>query len=113
MKTARALALLGLLSGGGCWPSHPPAPEEVALDRYDESEKMFAAGAYADAAPGYEFAIKARHLWKDPYVKLARCHEALGREDLAVQVLQRLLEVDRTDEEGLRALARLQALRKP
>lgn len=109
MKNARALAILALLSGG-CWPSSGPTPEEEALDVFELAEKEFAAGKYENAAVGYEFVIKARHRWKEPYLKLARCREATGRVDEAVRVLERLLQnVDRGDETGLRELARLKA----
>ena len=111
MKSARALAVLALLSGG-CWPAHPPAPEEEALDVFDAAEQQFAAGEWADAAVGYEFAIKHRNRWKEPHLKLARCYEALGRPDDAIGTLRKLLAFDRDDENGLREIARLEAMRK-
>lgn len=107
MRTARALATLGLLAAGGCWPIMDPAPEEIALDRYESAEKDFAAGRYADAAPGYEFAISARERWRDPYYKLARCREALGREDDAIVTLEKVLRFDRFDPQALAELGRL------
>ena len=117
MTTARALAALSLLWAGGCWPSHPEAPEERALDVFEKAESLFAARRYADAAPEYEFVIGARERWKEPYLKLARCHEAMGHEEEAVKVLQRLLQVDPSDGPGRIELARLQArlesMRKP
>jgi tetratricopeptide (TPR) repeat protein len=91
----------------GCWPASHPAPEEVALDRYEVAEKHFAAGKYAEAAPEYEFVVRHRNRWKDPYLKLSRCHEALGRRDEAIRILERLLAFDRDDEQGLREIARL------
>lgn len=107
MRNARALMVLALVSGG-CWPVSMPTPEEEAIEVFEEAEKQFAAGRYEDAAIGYEFAIKARHRWKEPYLKLARCREATGRVDDAIRILERLLrDVDRTDENGLRELARL------
>lgn len=117
MKLARALWALSLLAAGGCWPSRPEAPEERALDVFEQAEAHFAAKRYADAATEYEFVIEARNRWKEPYLKLARCHEALGREGDAVQVLRKLLRVDRDDETGrvelARLEARLEAMRKP
>ncbi len=109
MKTLRALALLALLPAGGCWPAHPEAPEEAALERYDAAEDLFKAGRYADAAPEYEAVIHARSRWKDAYVKLSRCHEALGNRNEAIVTLQRLLGIDRSDEDALRGIARLEA----
>ena len=61
--------------------------------------------------------IGARERWKEPYLKLARCHEAMGHEEEAVKVLQRLLQVDPSDGPGRIELARLQtrleSMRKP
>jgi hypothetical protein len=105
MKYAPLLLVLA-----GCWPTSEPAPEEVALDRYEVAEKLFADCKYAEATPEYEFVVRHRNRWKDPYVKLARCHEELGRRDAAIGVLERLLAFDRDDEQGRRELARL---RKP
>lgn len=111
MRSARALAVLALISGG-CWPSQPPAPEEEALEVFEEAEQQFAAGRWQDAAVGYEFVIHARNRWKEPHLKLARCYEALGRPDEAIRVLRKLLAFDRDDENGLREVARLEAMRK-
>ena len=111
MRRARFLAILALMSGG-CWPSHGPAPEEEAIGIYESAEKEYGAGRYAEAAPGYEFAIKHRNRWKEPHFKLARCYESLGRPDDAIQALRKLLAFDRDDENGRRELARLEELRK-
>lgn len=107
MKPAPALLLLAL---SACWPANEPAPEEIALVRYEDAEKLFGERRYAEAAPEYEYVVRHRNRWKDPYVKLARCHEELGRRDEAIRVLERLLAFDRDDEQGRRELARL---RKP
>ena len=107
----RAMVILALLSGG-CWPSHGPVPEEEAIDVFEAAEQQFAAGRWEDAAVGYEFAIKHRNRWKEPHLKLARCYEALGRQDDAIQALRKLLAFDRDDENGLREIARLEAMRK-
>jgi len=37
----------------GCWPTHPPAPEEEALDLYEHAEQLYAEKRYAEAAPEY------------------------------------------------------------
>lgn len=117
MKMLHAAAALALLAGTGCWPTHPPAPEEEALDVYEDAEALFKRGRYEDAAPGYAFVIQARDRWRDPYVKLALCHEAAGRDREAVQVLEKLMLIDREDAEGRKLLAkisaRLEASRKP
>lgn len=109
MKFAHGMAILALLSFAGCFPSHPAVPEEEALERYDETEPLFAAGRYAEAAEGYEYVIQRRPRWKDAYLKLARCREATGRPEEAAAVFERLLEGDRFDEDALRALGRLYA----
>ena len=117
MSVARALSALALLAAAGCMPSRPEAPEERALDVFEQAEAHFAAKRYADAAPEYEFVIEARNRWKEPYFKLARCHEAMGREEQAVKVLERLLRVDPGDGPARTELARLQSrlesMRKP
>ena len=111
MRSARALAVLAFFSGG-CWPAHPPAPEEEALEVFETAEQQFAAGRWEDAAVGYEFAIKHRNRWKEPHLKLARCYESLGRPDEAIGAIRKLLAFDRDDENGLREMARLEAMRK-
>jgi Tfp pilus assembly protein PilF len=107
----KSFRLLGLLALAGCWPNPDPAPEETALERYEVAEKHFAEGNYADAGIEYEYAIQHRWRWKAAYVRLASCHEKLGNEDGAVSVYQRLLKVDDTDEDALRALGRIHAKR--
>jgi tetratricopeptide (TPR) repeat protein len=109
MKFARRMAVLALLSSVGCFPSHPAAPEEEALERYGEAEAHFAAGRYLEAAEGYESVVQRRPRWKDAYLKLARCREATGRSEEAANVFERLLAGDRFDEDALRALGRLYA----
>ncbi|HVE42225.1 MAG TPA: tetratricopeptide repeat protein [Planctomycetota bacterium] len=117
MKTATRLATLALLGTAGCWPARPDAPEEEALDVFEKAEAHFAARRYADAVPEYEFVIGARDRWKEPYFKLARCHEAMGKEEQALKVLERLLRVDPSDGPAKTELARLQSridsMRKP
>ena len=108
----RAMALWLLLLPG-CLPSHDPAPEELALELYDHAERLYAEKRYAEAAPEYEEVIRRRNRWKDPHVKLARCYEATGRRALAIRAIEKLLAFDRHDEEGLREMARLQALGNP
>ena len=109
MTCARGLAVLTLLAAAGCLPSHPPAPEEEALERFEEAEAHYAAGRMAEAAEGYEFVISRRPRWKEAYVKLARCREVTGREEDAASVWERLLAGDRFDEDALRSLGRLYA----
>ena len=116
----RTLPVLLLVLGGGstllttgCWPTRDPAPEEEALLLYDHAETLYAEKRYAEAAPEYEVVIYHRNRWKDPHVKLARCYEATGRREEAIRALEKLLAFDRFDEEGLREIARLQALRTP
>jgi tetratricopeptide (TPR) repeat protein len=118
MKAAGAVAALALLGMGGCWPGSPEAaPEERAIAVFEKAESLFAARRYADAVPDYEFVIGARERWKEPYLKLARCHESMGHEDQAAKVLERLLRVDPSDGPAKAELARLQAriesMRKP
>jgi tetratricopeptide (TPR) repeat protein len=113
----RSAAALALLAAAGCHLGGGETPEEQALGIFEKAEAHFAARRYADAVPEYEFVISARDRWKEPYLKLARCHEAMGHEEEAVKILQRLLKVDPTDAQGKAELARLQArvdsMRKP
>ena len=111
MKALRLPVFLVLLSTAGCWPNPVPAPEEIALERYEVAEKFFAEGKYSDAAIEYEYAIQHRCRWKAAYLRLAACHERSGREDGAVSVYERLLKVEASDEDALRALCRIHAKR--
>jgi tetratricopeptide (TPR) repeat protein len=111
MKTARGLALLLLLGTGGCLPDRPPAPEELALEHYADGEEYLAAGRVDEAAVEYEYAVTHRPRWKEAYVKLARCRERQGRDEESISVLERLLRVDASDEDGLRFVATLYARR--
>jgi tetratricopeptide (TPR) repeat protein len=111
MKALRRLSLLALLGTAGCFPDHPPAPEELALERYEDAEAHYAAGRVADAAVDYEFAAANRPRWKEAYLKLGRCRELQHREDDAIVVYERLLIQYRNDEDGLRAVAKLYAQR--
>ena len=108
MKTARCLLLL---CAAGCWPDHPPAPEELALEHYEDAEAHFAAGRVNDAAIEYEFAAVNRPRWKEAYLKLARCRELQHREDDAILAYERLLIQYKNDEDGLRGVAKLYAQR--
>lgn len=104
----RRALLAVLIALGGCMrPDMPPAPEEVALDRFQIGEKLLAAGRPADAAPEFEYALQHRERWKAPYVQLARCHEALGHPDDAIATFEKLLRVDPRDDDALRNLGRL------
>lgn len=94
------------LLAAGC-ASPPPAPDEVALERYAQAESLFDRGRYAEAAVHYEFCVSARDRFKDAYYRLAWCQEATGQEGKAVATLERLLRVDRQDEYALRHLWRL------
>ena len=116
MKAGRALAALALLAGAGCWRT-TEAPEEHALDVFEWAEADFAAQRYESAVTRYEYVILHRNRWKEPYYKLARCHEAMGKEEQGVRVLEQLLQVDPSDAQGKAELGRLQArveaMRKP
>jgi tetratricopeptide (TPR) repeat protein len=116
MTSLRATAALALLLAG-CFPGGAETPEERALEVFEQAEAHFAARKYADAVPEYEFVISARERWKEPYFKLARCHEAMGKEEAALKVLERLLRVDPTDgpakSEQARLQSRLESMRKP
>lgn len=110
MKTARALALGILIAAGGCVPpAVPPAPDEVAMDRFEEGEASLAAGRLEEAASAFEFVLKYRSRWKDAYVQLAHCRELQCRDADALAVLEGLFRVDSYDEAGLRAAAPLYA----
>ena len=111
MKTLWILALPALAAASGCVPDHPPAPEEVAIDRHDMGEKLFAEGHYQEAAVEFEYDVQTRPRWKAPYLQLAACHEKLHHDNDAIAVLERLLRIDSTDDEALKCLGRLYAVR--
>jgi len=111
MKTIRTFTLAALAAAGGCMPDHPPAPEEVALDRHDLGDKLYAEGRYEQAAVEFEYDVQTRPRWKAPYLQLAACHEKLHHEADAIADLERLLRIDSTDEEALKGLGRLYAVR--
>lgn len=112
MRMLRLLVLLGACAGTGCFPPlAPEAPEDTALDRYETAEILYRAECWEDAVPRYEYVIKHRERWKEPYLKLSRCYEELGRRDDAVKTLKKLLLIDRHDEPAQRELARLEALK--
>ncbi len=103
MRLARGGWLLCLLSCG----APAPTPDEEALDRYTEAEQLFESRQYREAVPLYEFVIAKRDRLMDAYHKLARCHEALGEADKAIDVLRQALRVDRTDDAARGEIERL------
>jgi len=103
----RAPVLAVLLLAGCVRPDMPPAPEEVALDRFEIGERLMADGRPADAIPEFEYALQHRWRWKAPYVQLAKCHETLGRDEAAIGALEKLLRMDPNDDDALRGLGRL------
>ncbi|HLY74396.1 MAG TPA: tetratricopeptide repeat protein [Planctomycetota bacterium] len=109
MKSPPLWSLLALLAAGGCLPNRPPAPEELAIDRFEEGERLLADGRVTDAAIEFEYALQHRPRWKAPYARLALCHEKLGRDNDAVVVYERLLQVDGTDVDALRGLGAIYA----
>ncbi|HEV3029832.1 MAG TPA: hypothetical protein VG457_19790 [Planctomycetota bacterium] len=104
MKPPRLGVLLGLIAAGGCLPNNPPAPEELAIERFDEGERLLSEGHPTDAAIEFEYALKHRPRWKAPYARLALCQEKLGRDNDAIVVYERLLQIDGADEDALRGL---------
>ena len=109
MKTLWILALPALAAAAGCVPDHPPAPEEVALERHDLGEQLFAQGRYEEAAAEFEFDVKTRPRWKAPYVQLAACQEKLHHDNDAIATFERLLRIDGVDDDALKGLGRLYA----
>jgi len=107
MKPLGFLALVVLAAAGGCLPNHPPAPEEQAIERFDDGEKLFAEGKFIDAAIEFEYALQHRPRWKAPYLRLGLCREKTGRDDDAIAVYLRLLRAVGTDEDALRGLGRI------
>lgn len=102
MRSFAALALLTAGCGGTS-----AAPDEVALERFEEGNALFAQGRYAEAAPHYEFAVSVRDRFKEAHYRLAYCREQTGDESGAVAALEKVLRSDRHDAKALRGLARL------
>ncbi len=101
-------ALVGVLLLAGCLPLDP-APEDIALERLEEADALFAAGRFAEAEPHYAFVVSKRDRAREAYVKMALCQQRLGRDADAVTSLRRLLGVDGYHAGGLRMLAGLLA----
>ena len=100
MKFAAAAALLA-----GCGAS--AAPDEAALERYQDANALFDQGRYGDAIPLYESVLPIRDRLKGAYYRLAYCYESRGEESRAVETLEKAARVDPQDEYALRNLWRL------
>lgn len=105
MRAGGGLLLLGLLAG--CPAAIPPAPDDVALERYHEANAHWEAGKFAEAIPLYEFVLSRRDRIREAYHRLSWCYEVLGQEERAILTLERLLRIDRRDEYSLWNLLRM------
>ena len=101
MKLAPLLCLILSCS------SIPMAPEEIALEKFQEAEGLMRSESYKEAIPLYAYAIKVRERMKGAYHGMAYCWEKMGFESRAVEVLENLIKIDPQDERGLRELGRL------
>jgi tetratricopeptide (TPR) repeat protein len=82
-------------------------PDEEALSRYEAANVLFDEGRYSAVVPEYQYVISHRSGLKGAYTRLSYSYEMLGDESRAVEVLERLLRVDRDDDYALRHLWRL------
>lgn len=101
---SRALVLLLL---AGCGPSVPPAPDEVALLRFENAQRLFAEARYAEAVVEFEAVVSDRDRIRDAWWRLADCYERLGDRPAAARTLRRWLGVQPTDVEARRRLEAL------
>ncbi len=99
MKRAVALLLLA-----GCGTSVPPAPDEVALLRFENAQRLFGEGRYAEAVADFEAVVAQRDRIRDAWWRLADCYERLGDRPAAARTLRRWLGVQPTDVEARRRL---------
>jgi tetratricopeptide (TPR) repeat protein len=84
-----------------------PTPDDEALSRYEAANGLLDEGRYSAAVPEYQYVISHRNGLKGAYTRLAYSYEMLGDESRAVEVLEKLLRVDRDDDYALRHLWRL------
>lgn len=103
MKSVLSLLGLSLLLLAAC--SRELVKDEIALERYKEADVAYAEGRYEECIPHYEYVIRWRDRIFDAYIKLGSCYEQVGRQADSTAILKRLLQVDPTNVDGMRALA--------
>lgn len=81
--------------------------EGKALDKLSKADELFKQQKYEEAVPLYENVIKNRYLLLDPYKHLEICYEKTGRNEEAINVLEKSMLVTNRDEENLKNLIRL------
>jgi tetratricopeptide (TPR) repeat protein len=110
MRRLGGLVLALLAAGGstgltaGCGNPPPPAPDELALGRYEEGKRLYDEKRWAEAAAEFEAVVAVRERIRDAWWFLADCHERLGDRPAAAGALRRWLRVDPTDAEARRRL---------
>lgn len=107
----RLLLAVPLLLLGACLIADDPTYDEIALEKYEDANRRFGEGLYAECIEDYEYVVKWRDRILDAYRKLAICYERTGKPDLAIETLRRLLRVEPTDANAKSEIARLE--RKP
>lgn len=90
---------------GGC--RSDPLIDDIALEKYEEANRLHDAGRYEEAIPSYEYTVQHRDRIIEAYHRLADCHLRLGHPERALEVLRAGRRADPAHPGTLRAMGQL------